>query len=761
MVNRKTASALTIAALLACAVPAKSVTSVVAPVIAQAASKAAPNFPVPDTVEKNTTVRVSSSSDNMNAISAALGQGFEGKYDESKVNVTTKSANDALADVLNDNADVAAISRPLTPEEEAKGLIAVPVRREKIAIVVGKDNTFSNSITGSQFAQIFRGEITDWSEVGGTAGPIRVIDRPDTSDTRQALKPYPVFKASEFKTGSNATQLGDDSTIALAKELGQDGLGYALVGQLEGQSDLKAIQLHKTLPDDPRYPFSQPYSFVYAKAASPAAAAFLGYATGSEGQTALQNADLSGGATAGNGLAPATTGSEPNAGDANADNATTGETNAGATDAAPDEKGTADADTNKTGAEGTVTEGSDAGDTAANGEVGQRNAAGELVDTEGNLINPDGFLIDAEGNLIDAEGKPLPEGAAGIPGVGINLDGISNGIGNAIDGTGNVAGEAANGVGNAVNGVGDLAGRGRWWWLLLPLAGLGLLIWAAGRRGNEEEAGYSATASGTTDDRVRSSFQGNTSNSLLPNVNKPDANLPTVDTNANVNGNLGSIEADGIKTSVGSVGTKVSGMGKAGIAGAAGLAGGAAAGAAGLAGRMKAKAGDAATGVGNISNTAKSGVNNLKGSATAGIDNAKESATGGIGNLRSRVEGGIDETRTNIQGGVQGSIDGMKGSADSAQANLQGSIGGTQENVQGRVGDLRSGVQENMEGIKGNVQSRVNDLKDAASNSVDGAKNSARQDSGWVERAKQRINAASKDVKNTASDIKNDITKRD
>ena len=130
--------------------------------------------------------------------------------------------------------------------------------------------------------------------MGGSAGPIKVIDRPDTSETRQALKPYPVFTTAEFKTGDTATQLSEDSTAALAKALGKDGIGYMLVSELEGQPDIKAIQLHQTLPDDPRYPFSQPYSFVYAGGASPAVAAFLGYATGNPGQSVLNNANLSG-----------------------------------------------------------------------------------------------------------------------------------------------------------------------------------------------------------------------------------------------------------------------------------------------------------------------------------------------------------------------------------------------------------------------------------------------------------------------------------
>lgn len=493
MVNRKIASALTVAALLACAIPTKSRASLLAPVVGQAAT---PSFSVPDSVAKGTKVRVSSSSDNMNAITEALGSGFESQYANSEVAITTKDANAALQDVLNDNADLAAISRPLTEEEKAKGLVAIPVRREKIAIVVGKDNTFAQSITGAQFSQIFRGEISDWSAVGGTAGPIRLIDRPDASETRQALQPYPVFTTAEFKTGGNATQLSEDSTAALAKEIGKDGIGYALVGQLSEQSDIKAIQLHKTLPDDPRYPFSQPYAFVYNGGASPAATAFLGYATGNPGQAALEGANLSGysilpngvtvttsanaGSTAGTGDSGTADAAKAGSGADSANDAAKAGSGAGADGAA---KTTADASTDNANADG-------------NNADSKPSAAGTgNLDANGNLVDADGNLIDADGNLIDADGNVI---------AGADANGTANAGGNVgIDGstdTGNLT-----------------AGRGRWWWLLLPLAGLGLLLWAAGKRGTEEDTGYIASTDANDDDRIR--------NNTFRSGNSPDGNV--------------------------------------------------------------------------------------------------------------------------------------------------------------------------------------------------------------------------------------------
>lgn len=251
-------------------------------------AQAAPSFPFPDSVPQGTEVVISSTTHNTTCISNALEQAFESNFSGTQVEVEER--DDPIQDVLNGNADLAAISRPLTAEEKAKGLIEVSVAREKIAVIVGANNSFSQSITGSQFAQIFRGEIKDWSEIGGEAGPIKVVDRPADSDVRASLQPYPVFTTAPFQPASGHITVSADDTEAVVDVLGRDGIGYAPLGQVLNNDSVKSLQLHKTPPTDPRYAFSQPYSYVYAGGASPAVSAFLGLATSQEGQAVVSEA---------------------------------------------------------------------------------------------------------------------------------------------------------------------------------------------------------------------------------------------------------------------------------------------------------------------------------------------------------------------------------------------------------------------------------------------------------------------------------------
>ena len=253
------------------------------PVLAQSPT---PNstFPLPKSLPSGTTLKVNGSS-SMRVINEALKKRFIEKFPDTKVELAATGTDEALAAILKGDINLVAIGRPLTDQEKAQGLVAVPVSREKIAIIVGSDNPFKGNLTFEQFAKIFRGEITDWSQVGGNRGAIRFIDHPDSSDTRRSLSTYATFKKAPFKTGSKAIQVSQDDTAAIVQELGKDGLSYAIADQVIDLKNVRVISMHKTLPDDLRYPYSQPRGYVYKKETSdPGVLSFLGFATSAQGQ---------------------------------------------------------------------------------------------------------------------------------------------------------------------------------------------------------------------------------------------------------------------------------------------------------------------------------------------------------------------------------------------------------------------------------------------------------------------------------------------
>ncbi len=214
-----------------------------------------------ETFAKNAKVRIHSSN-SMMAMNNALKQKFEGKFSSATVNINTMSAKRAIEDVINDKAEVAAIGRPLTDEEKAKGLSEVMVGRDKIAIVVSPNSPFTKDLTIPKFAKMFRGEISNWSDIGGPKEAISFVDRVN-SDTRTALATYPQFQGAPFESGKNAVKLEDTSMKALIATLKSSGVSFVPANQAKVQSGLRTLTMHGVLPTDARYPFSQPLYYVY------------------------------------------------------------------------------------------------------------------------------------------------------------------------------------------------------------------------------------------------------------------------------------------------------------------------------------------------------------------------------------------------------------------------------------------------------------------------------------------------------------------
>ena len=251
-------------------------------------------YPLPESLPSGTKIKLSSSS-SMVVINQALKQRYEEKYLGTQVELVTGDTSGVLEALLKGESNLVAIGRRLTVEEKEQGLVEVPINRGKIAIIVASDNPFEENLSFEKFAQILRGKITNWSEVGGPKVPIRFVDRPEFSDTRQALKSYDVFTKSPFKTGSNSIQVSKDDTATVVKELGKDGISYAIADQVLNRENVRIIPMHKTLPTNPLYPYSQPRNYVYKKgAAPPEVLAFLGLVTSKGGQKVVATVDKEG-----------------------------------------------------------------------------------------------------------------------------------------------------------------------------------------------------------------------------------------------------------------------------------------------------------------------------------------------------------------------------------------------------------------------------------------------------------------------------------
>jgi len=246
-------------------------------------------FALQPSVAAGTTVSIDGST-SMVLINEALKAGFMQQYPGTQVNTAAVGSDNGIQALLGGSVDVAASSRGLTPQEQAQGLVAVPVTTDRLALVIGNDNPFKRGLSTAQVAQIFQGQLTNWSTLGGPDTTIRVINRPSVSGTHVAFQEI-VLGGGQFGTSPNITTLNRDATTPMLQQLGTDGIGYATFSQVADQQTVRVVPIDGVTPEAANYPFQRPLYYVYKDANNPAVQAFLGFALSPQGQQAIAAAE--------------------------------------------------------------------------------------------------------------------------------------------------------------------------------------------------------------------------------------------------------------------------------------------------------------------------------------------------------------------------------------------------------------------------------------------------------------------------------------
>lgn len=128
-----------------------------------------------------------SGSTSMEKLANALCESFMEKYPDVTATTEFTGSGAGIEAVIAGNVDIGNSSRNLKEEELANGAVENIVAIDGIAVVTDPANTVMN-LTKEQLIRIYTGEISNWSELGGSDTPIVVIGREAGSGTRGAFE---------------------------------------------------------------------------------------------------------------------------------------------------------------------------------------------------------------------------------------------------------------------------------------------------------------------------------------------------------------------------------------------------------------------------------------------------------------------------------------------------------------------------------------------------------------------------------------------
>jgi phosphate transport system substrate-binding protein len=197
-----------------------------------------------------------------------LSEEFKAQHPDTTFNIAAEGSTTGISAIIDGTAQIGMSSRPTKPEEvaaaKAKGVTfkETTVAWDGIAVIVNSANPVK-SLTKKQVEQIFTGDVTDWSAVGGSSGKISVYTRNTSSGTYSEFKEL-AMKKRDYAPDSQK-MAGNEQ---IAQEVGKNpnGVGYVGLAYTKA-SGIKVVAIDNATPSKESvlgkaYPYARP-TFYY------------------------------------------------------------------------------------------------------------------------------------------------------------------------------------------------------------------------------------------------------------------------------------------------------------------------------------------------------------------------------------------------------------------------------------------------------------------------------------------------------------------
>ena len=228
-------------------------------------------------------------STSMKNVIAALTEGFAEVEPGVTVSYDPTGSGAGITGATDKTLDIGLSSRALKDDEKAD-VEGTTIALDGIAIIVNNASKVED-LTVDQLKQMFTGEITNWSEVGGDDGEIVLIGREAGSGTRDGFESIVDVKDS-CKYAQELTATG---AVISAVEAYPLAIGYAslsAVGDTVKMVTVGGVECSEETVKDGSYEVQRPFVFVTNKsvALSEQAQAFFDFATSADAADLIRTA---------------------------------------------------------------------------------------------------------------------------------------------------------------------------------------------------------------------------------------------------------------------------------------------------------------------------------------------------------------------------------------------------------------------------------------------------------------------------------------
>lgn len=182
-------------------------------------------------------------STSMEKVIGSLGEAFTETHTDVNFTYNPTGSGTGITAVLEDRCDIGLSSRELKESEKASGLTATILAYDGIAVIVHPENPVSD-LEVEEIAQIYTGEITNWSTMGGNDAEIVLIGREAGSGTRDGFESATntedvcQYRQELTSTGDIITTVGSNP----------NAVGYVSVASVN--DSVKVLQIDGVAPNE-------------------------------------------------------------------------------------------------------------------------------------------------------------------------------------------------------------------------------------------------------------------------------------------------------------------------------------------------------------------------------------------------------------------------------------------------------------------------------------------------------------------------------
>jgi phosphate transport system substrate-binding protein len=223
-----------------------------------------------------------------------LAEQFKAQHPGTTFDIAAEGSATGFAALIDKTAGIGMASRPAKPEEVANGkakgveMKETTVAYDGIAVIVNNANSIKG-LTKKQVEQIFTGEVTDWSALGGSGGKISVYTRNTSSGTYAEFKELAMKKRDYAR---DSQKLAGNEQIAQEVGKNTNGVGYVGLAYTKA-AGIKVVPIDGASPSKEsvlakNYPYARPTFYYTSGDPTGVIKEFIDFTLGPEGQKIVE-----------------------------------------------------------------------------------------------------------------------------------------------------------------------------------------------------------------------------------------------------------------------------------------------------------------------------------------------------------------------------------------------------------------------------------------------------------------------------------------